>query len=109
MEIKRVETYILRQELTEQEVFAYSQFWYDHRSYTIVEIECSDGTVGFGEAFGPPAVNASAIDSVYAPILIGRDPLDRDTLWLEMYNKLRDHGRKGAVIEALSAEGNCSL
>ena len=59
----------------------------------IAEIECDDGTVGFGEAFGPPLVAAATVDTVYAPILLGRDPLDRDTLWLEMYNRLRDHGR----------------
>ena len=103
MTIQKIETYVLRVDLSEREAFAYSQFWYDYRSAMVVEIECGDGTVGYGEAFGPPFVNAATIDTVYAPLLLGRDPLDRDTLWLEMYNKLRDHGRKGSVIEALSA------
>ncbi len=103
MKIKRIETHVLRVELSDREAFAYSQYWYDCRTAMVVEIECNDGTVGYGEAFGPPFVNAAVIETVYASILIGRDPLDRDVLWLEMYNKLRDHGRKGAVIEALSA------
>ena len=103
MKIKRIETYVLRVDLTDGEAFAYSQAWYDFRTAMIVEIECDDGTVGHGEASGPPFVNAATVDTVYAPILVGRDPLDRDVLWLEMYNKLRDHGRKGSVIEALSA------
>ena len=98
MKIKRIETYLLQQELTDQEVFAFSQFWVDRRTYLVVEIECAGGTVGFGEAFGPPAVNAAVVDSVFAPLLLGRDPLDRETLWMEMYNKLRDHGRKGGAI-----------
>ena len=48
-------------------------------------------------------MTAATVDSVYASMLLGRDPLDRETLWIEMYNRLRDHGQKGAVIEALSA------
>jgi D-galactarolactone cycloisomerase len=43
------------------------------------------------------------VETTYAPLLHDRDALDRETLWLEMYNKLRDHGRKGSAIEALSA------
>jgi D-galactarolactone cycloisomerase len=103
MRIRRIETYVLRVELSDGEAFAYSQSWYDSRTAMVVEIECDDGTTGYGEAFGPPFVNAATIESVYKPILVGRDPLDRDALWLEMYNRLRDHGRKGSVIEALSA------
>jgi D-galactarolactone cycloisomerase len=103
MRIKRIETHVLRVALSNGEAFAYSQSWYDCRTAMIVEIECDDGTTGCGEAFGPPFVNAATIETVYKPMLLGRDPLDRDTLWLEMYNKLRDHGRKGSVIEALSA------
>ena len=69
----------------------------------MVEIETADGTVGYGEAFGPPATNAALIDEVYAPLLRGRDARDRETLWLELYNAMRDHGRKGTALEALSA------
>jgi len=35
-------------------------------------------------------------------MLIGRDPLDNEVIWEELYNRLRDHGQKGIVIEALS-------
>ena len=56
-----------------------------------------------GETFGPPAITAAVVEAVYAPLLKGRNPLDRETLWLELYNALRDHGQKGVGIEALSA------
>jgi D-galactarolactone cycloisomerase len=103
MRIEEVKTHKLVTNLREEESFAYSQHWYKSRSTTIVEIRCDNGLIGYGEGFGPPAIISATIDSTYAPLMLGRDPLDRETLWLEMYNLLRDHGRKGAVIEAISA------
>jgi len=43
-------------------------------SKTIVEIETSDGILGLGE--GPSPANASTIANVFAPRLVGRDPID---------------------------------
>ena len=43
-------------------------------SKTIVEVETSDGLVGLGE--GPSPANVSTILNVFAPKLIGRDPID---------------------------------
>ncbi|WP_342364314.1 mandelate racemase/muconate lactonizing enzyme family protein [Terrarubrum flagellatum] len=43
-------------------------------SKTIVEIETSDGIVGRGE--GPSPANVATILNVFAPRLIGRDPID---------------------------------
>jgi glucarate dehydratase len=43
-------------------------------SKTIVEVETSDGIVGLGE--GPSPANAAMIEKVFAPRLIGRDPID---------------------------------
>ena len=103
VKIARVRTFILSVELPDGEVFAYSQAWYRARRSLVVEVETADGTVGYGEAFGPPATNAALIDEVYAPLLRGRDARDRETLWLELYNAMRDHGRKGTALESLSA------
>ena len=103
MKIAHVRPIILSVDLPDGEVFAYSQAWYRKRRSLVVEIETADGTVGYGESFGPPATNAALIDEVYAPILLGRDAGDRETLWLELYNAMRDHGRKGTALEALSA------
>ena len=103
MKIAHVRPIILSVELPDGGVFAYSQAWYRKRRSLVVEIETADGTVGYGESFGPPATNAALIDEVYAPILLGRDVGDRETLWLELYNAMRDHGRKGTALEALSA------
>ena len=103
MKIAHVRPTILSVDLPDREVFAYSQAWFLRRRSLVVEIETADGTVGYGEAFGPPATNAALVDEVYAPLLLGRDALDRETRWLELYTAMRDHGRKGTALEALSA------
>jgi glucarate dehydratase len=43
-------------------------------SKTIVEVETSDGIVGLGE--GPSPANVATIEKVFAPKLVGRDPID---------------------------------
>lgn len=103
IKIKSVKTHLLRVKLSEKESFSYSQAWYRDRETTIVEISCSDGTVGWGEAFGNPWINDSIIHNIYAPAIIGRNPFDIHPIWLDLYNRFRDHGQKGAVVEALSA------
>lgn len=43
-------------------------------SKTIVEVETSDGVVGLGE--GPSPANVATIEKIFAPRLVGRDPID---------------------------------
>src|SRR5262245_50574127 len=69
----------------------------------IVEVETRDGIVGFGEclarkgAFG----YAAFINEVFAPLLRGRDALDRRALWKAMRATLS--GRTGGMqIEAIA-------
>lgn len=103
MTISRIRTHVLSADLPDGEVFAYAQGWCRQRRSLILEIETAGGETGYGEAFGPPAANAALIEEVYAPLLLGRDAGDRETLWLALYNAMRDHGRKGTAMEALSA------
>ena len=103
MKITDVKTYILRYQLRKEEVFGYSQGWYTSRSAMIVEVNTNEGITGVGEAFGPPEITSAIIEHVYKPYLMGKDPMDKEVIWEELYNKLRDHGQKGLSIEAISA------
>jgi D-galactarolactone cycloisomerase len=98
--IRRVAPHVLMAALPEP--FAYSQAWYRTRGAMLVEIETEDGLVGWGEAFGPPALTAPII-AWFAPLLEGADALAGEALWQRLYNALRDHGQRGLAIEALSA------
>lgn len=100
MKIRDVKVYVLEAALAEP--FAYSQAWYERRGACLVEIVGEDGASGWGEAFGPARLTAPIVD-YYKPLLIGADALATEAIWQSLYNRLRDHGRKGLAIEALSA------
>lgn len=69
----------------------------------LVEIVADDGRSGWGEAYGPPAPSKTIVDELYAPRLIGRDPMDTTVIWEELYAAMRDYGRTGFPVAALSA------
>jgi len=103
MKIERVRTYHLRAELTPAEAFAYSQAHVGIRTAMLVEIVTDDGRSGWGEAYGPPAPSKTVIDELYAPRLIGRDPMDTTVIWEALYAAMRDYGRSGFPVASLSA------
>ncbi|QIE54068.1 mandelate racemase/muconate lactonizing enzyme family protein [Pikeienuella piscinae] len=83
--------------------FAFSQSWVDRRVGLVLEVETDSGITGWGDAYGPPLAIAAIIETLYAPRLIGRDPLAGEAIWEEIYNGWRDHGQRGLAIQALSA------
>ena len=101
--IQSIETYVVRHELQAEEQFEYAQYRYNDRTILLCRITTDSGYSGWGEAFGPALIHKTTIDTVYAPMLAGRSPFETDVIWESLYNKLRDHGRKGLAIEALSA------
>lgn len=68
-----------------------------------MKVETSDGCVGWGEAYGPAEVAAAAVTSFFAPLLTGRDPHDRESLWSLMFARSLDYGQKGIMLAAISA------
>ncbi|KXS37748.1 MAG: mandelate racemase/muconate lactonizing enzyme [Halomonadaceae bacterium T82-2] len=99
MKIAAVNTHILDYKL--DQAFESASMRFERRQHCLVEIVCEDGTVGWGECLGPAKANA-AIVATYAAGLIGRNPLETEKLWLELYNRLRDQGQRGLTVTALS-------
>lgn len=83
--------------------FAFSQTWVDRRVGLVVEVETDCGLIGWGDGYGPPLPIATIVEKLYAPRLIGRDPLAGEAIWEEIHNGWRDHGQRGLAIQALSA------
>lgn len=104
MRIKKIETFILRVPLGDK-VFFSSQCAFPERNSLLVRITTDEGIYGWGEGgqYGPPEPVKAAIETVLAPLLIGKNPLDKDILWHQMYNHTKDFGQKGTYIEAISA------
>ncbi|GIT92329.1 D-galactarolactone cycloisomerase [Jannaschia sp. AI_61] len=103
MQITRIRSHVLRCDMPE--TLGYSQQYYTQRTAHLVEVETSDGVIGWGECFGPGAVaraNAHIVEDVIAPMVLGMDARDRDVIWHKVYNLLRDHGQKGMPLQALS-------
>ncbi|MFC2969355.1 mandelate racemase/muconate lactonizing enzyme family protein [Acidimangrovimonas pyrenivorans] len=99
MKIARVRTHLLEHRL--EVPFESASMRFDRRSHLLVEIECDDGTTGWGECLGPARPNAAVVE-FYAGWLIGQDPLETEKIWLTLYNASRDQGQRGLAITALS-------
>ncbi len=83
--------------------FTSARGWlYTTRSSCVVEISTDAGITGWGECYGPAAVNKTLIETQYAPRLIGRDPFDVEVVWEDLYNRIKDYGASGFSITALS-------
>jgi D-galactarolactone cycloisomerase len=104
MKITSVKSHVLSYELDEP--LGYSQKYYTRRSAHLVEVETDEGITGIGECFGPGPIalaNKTIVEKVIAPLIVGRDPGDREVLWHLVYNDLRDHGQKGNRSTSCSA------
>jgi L-alanine-DL-glutamate epimerase-like enolase superfamily enzyme len=75
------------------------------RHALVVEIETDSGLVGIGEAGsagGPLASSQVVVEQELKPLLLGEDPLRIEYLWQKMFQRTRQHGRRGLVMHAIS-------
>lgn len=103
MRITNVKSHVLQYPLEEE--LGYSQQYYTMRTAHIVEVSTDEGITGWGECFGGGNVafaNQTIVEKVIQPMILGKNPLDREVLWHNVYNLLRDHGQKGMPIQSLS-------
>ncbi len=98
--IRAIRTYWLQHQL--EESFGFSQWHYSKRNALLVEVQDETGKSGWGECYGPSAVTQSAIDSFYAPLVVGRDPLKNESIWQHCWRASLDFARKGIMMGAIS-------
>jgi D-galactarolactone cycloisomerase len=69
----------------------------------IVRVETDEGLCGHGEPLMGMFCGEAALALVnyYAPLLIGRDPLQRDPLWQRMWDSSVWWGRSGAPVSVM--------
>ena len=68
-----------------------------------VRIHTDAGITGLGETYPWPEAEAAVIRRSLAPLLLGRDPLQIDRLWADMFERVNFSGWAGAEIRAISA------
>jgi L-alanine-DL-glutamate epimerase-like enolase superfamily enzyme len=107
MKIDKIESVVLRIPYTsggpsDTQVWG-GQAW-QTADVLLVRIETDQGATGWGEAFGYNVIPATkvAIDQILAPMCVGRDPLDIESLMQEIQQKLHIFGRGGPIIFGLS-------
>lgn len=98
--IQRIRSYRLQHKLDEP--FGFSQWHYGTRNALLVEVIDDSGASGWGECYGPAEVTQSAIDSFYAPLLIGWDSLRNEAAWQHCWRASLDFARKGIMMGAMS-------
>jgi L-rhamnonate dehydratase len=67
----------------------------------VVEVEASDGSVGFGVTTGGE-IGAYIVEKHFARFIEGRAIIDLELMWDQMYHSSLFYGRKGVVVNALS-------
>ncbi|MCQ4333022.1 mandelate racemase/muconate lactonizing enzyme family protein [Natronomonas sp. F2-12] len=100
MEIETIEAVPLRREL--DGTFANAQKWIDSREYCLVRIETVDGTVGWGECWGPVAGNRELIEEYVAPWLTGQRVDDVERIHDELVFKLRSSYHSFVPVSVVS-------
>ena len=76
-----------------------------HRDYGLVKIVADSGAEGIGFCYVGTRggeLLPLAVAKLLAPLLIGRDSLDVEALWSELYQEVLLQGRAGIVMRALS-------
>ncbi len=101
MKVEKIESFVvpIRPSKTVED----STWKLDTMGYTIAKVTTDDGLTGIGWTYD---VAGSAIRSVIeeyiAPIVVGRNPFETETIWQECVSRLRGVGRKGLSFCALS-------
>ncbi len=98
--IKCIRTHRLSQKLDEP--FGFSQMYYDIRNALLVEVVDDSGAVGWGECYGPAEITQCGVNSFYAPLLIGWDPMKNEAAWQHCWRAALDFSMKGVMMGAIS-------
>lgn len=72
----------------------------------LVKVTTRDGAVGWGETYGltAPGVIGILVDDLILPLVRGRDPLDVQAIWDDLYDILRVRGYGGGFwLDAVAA------
>ena len=99
-QIVAVETRVYR--CAVDEPFGYSQGFITHRESAVARVTTADGTVGWGEAYGPADPAAAAIAAL-GPSLLGGNVLERVAAMRALSSRERDAAAANGLAGARSA------
>ncbi|TDF34454.1 mandelate racemase/muconate lactonizing enzyme family protein [Alteromonadaceae bacterium M269] len=100
MKIKSIRTHHVRCHL--EKPFGFSQWYYDERNVLLVEVIDDEGESGWGECYGPASVIQAAVDTFYAPRILGLNLFDTEAIWSHMWRQSLDFARAGIMMAGMS-------
>lgn len=103
MKITAVETRLLEAKLARPLGGSARRPPLDARRLVVVRLKTDGGLVGYGESYGTPQSVRAMVEELFAPFLLGADPLSGEPLARMIREGIGYHGPKGMVYEALSA------
>jgi galactonate dehydratase len=78
--------------------------WIDEQPNTMwLRVHTDDGLVGLGETYYVPRAVSAIVHDVFAGLLLGRNPLDIDNHWNNLFSTVNFFGYAGAEARAISA------
>ncbi|MCI0835509.1 MAG: mandelate racemase/muconate lactonizing enzyme family protein [Chloroflexi bacterium] len=85
--------------ITKVETIHVDEFW----QMCWVRVHTDSGHIGLGETWYLPRSVAAVVHELFGPTLIGRDPMDREGIWDELFKLAGIFTYSGAELRALSA------
>jgi D-galactarolactone cycloisomerase len=102
MEVKDVEAVPLSYPLEDGRAYGSARGTVGARTATLIRVEALTGTVGWGEAFGPPRTIATLVSELLSDVVVGMNPFEVDSLCERNYAGLYHFGSTGLVQSAVS-------
>lgn len=103
--IRDIEAFPLTVVMGADRAFGNARGRFDRRGSILLKVTASDGTVGWGEAWGAaPAATLGYLETV-KPLFVGRDVFDRNGAWHEILRKaysVRVQNQLTAVVSAIN-------
>lgn len=85
--------------ITKIETIHVDEFWH----VMWVRVHTDNGLIGLGETWYLPRAVSAVIHEIFAPSIIGQDPMNREGIWAQLFNMAEGFGYAGAEFRALSA------
>ncbi len=104
MRITRVETIHIQLPFQKKSAGSGGRLGLHGMDSLFVRVDTNDGITGWGEAFGFKlcATTKTAIDTLIAPLCIGRDPTAIAPLMRDLHYRMHNYGRNGPVLFGLA-------
>jgi len=100
MKVNNIEAFVLTDHLKKS--FYFSQWEYCQRKICLVKVTAEDGTIGWGEGYGPADVLSGGVKYL-SRYVVGQNPLNSEVIWENLYRRTLDYARSGILMAAVSA------